>query len=41
MKDINEILRSGFDDEIEVEDEDERESLSWFIISPTFFIVCA
>ena len=36
--DINEILKSGFDDEIEVEED--RENLTWVLITPTFFIIC-
>ena len=36
--DINEILKSGFDDEIEVEEE--RDNLSWVLLSPTFLLLC-
>lgn len=35
---INEILKSGFDDEIEIEEE--RENLSWVLLTPTFLIIC-
>ena len=34
---INMILESGFDSEVEIEET--RENMSWFIITPSWFIV--
>lgn len=36
-EEIDEILESGFDAEVEAEET--RENMSWFIITPSWFIV--
>lgn len=38
MEKINEILESGFDAEIDVEELESHDNLTWVIATPTFLI---